>query len=269
MSAKQVDLYNTTYSHFTDTVHDAVRRETYGDDIGQNSWITAGEYDRLLPLLNVSAESHVLEVASGSGGPALYMARRTGARVTGIDVNESGIATANALAAGAGLGDRVRFQSGDATARLPFDDHSFDAVICMDSMNHLPNRLVVLREWQRVLRPGGRAMFTDPCVVTGPVTHDELALRSSIGVFLFVPAGVNESFIDQAGFKLATREDASENCALVAGRWRDARAHHRDELVRVEGEERFEGLQRFFDTVHVLTRERRLSRILYVVEKSR
>jgi SAM-dependent methyltransferase len=182
-------------------------------------------------------------------------------------VNESGVATSNELAARAGLGHRVCFQLGDATTRAPFDDNSFDALMCMDSMNHFPDRLSVLREWHRVLRAGGRALFTDPCMITGPVTNEELALRSSIGVFLFVPPGVNESFIEQAGFRLVEREDASENCALVAGRWRDARANHRPELVKVEGEERYEGLQRFFDAVHRLTRERRLSRIRYLVEK--
>jgi SAM-dependent methyltransferase len=267
MSDKHVDLFDTTYTNFTDTVHDAVRRETYGHDIGQTSWLTVGEYDRLLPLLNLTADSHVLEVASGSGGPALYMARATGARVTGLDVNESGVATSNALAKKAGLSERVRFQRGDANDRAPFEDDRFDALVCMDSMNHFPDRGAVLREWHRLLRPGGRAMFTDPCMITGPVTNEELALRSSIGLFLFVPPGVNENLIEHAGLRILKREDASENCAQVAGRWRDARAHHQEELEKLEGAERYQGLQRFFDAVHRLTRERRLSRILYVVEK--
>ena len=267
MAKEHVDLYNAAYAGYADSVHDVVRRETYGEDIGQTSWITSGEYDRVLPLLNLSAASHVLEVASGSGGPALYMARATGARVTGIDIEESGIANSTTLAERAGLGDRVRFQSGNADTPLVFADNSFDAVICMDALNHLVERALVFREWHRVLRPGGRAMFTDPCTITGPVTNEELALRSSIGTYLFVPPGVNETLIDQAGLRPVLREDASESCALVAARWRDARAQHRDALERVEGAERFDGLQRFLDAVHRLTRERRLSRILYVVEK--
>ncbi|HXV13778.1 MAG TPA: class I SAM-dependent methyltransferase, partial [Candidatus Krumholzibacteria bacterium] len=103
--------------------------------------------------------------------------------------------------------------------------------------------------------------------ITGPVTNDELALRSSIGLFLFVPPGVNERFIEQAGFRLVRQEDVTANAALTSGRWRDARAKHREALLEIEGEERFEGLQKFFGAVHHLTSERRLSRMAYVVEK--
>ncbi|HET7217329.1 MAG TPA: methyltransferase domain-containing protein [Vicinamibacterales bacterium] len=266
--AERVDLFDSTYSHFSDRVLDAVRKDTYGVDIGQNSWLTVDEYERFLPWLNLAGDSHVLEVASGSGGPALYVARTIGCRVTGIDANVNGVATASEMAAGSDRAGLLDFTVADANARLPFADDSFDALICIDSMNHFPDRLAVFREWHRVLRGGGRALFTDPVVITGPVTNDELALRSSIGLFLFVPPGVNDRLIEQTGLRLVRAEDVTANAALVSGRWHAAREARKDDLIVIEGSERFAGLQRFFKAVQDLTSDRRLSRILYLAEKA-
>ena len=263
----RIDLFDSTYSHFTEKVLDIIRKETFGVDIGQNSWLTVDEYDRFLSWLRLTSEHHVLEVASGSGGPALYIANASGCRVTGIDANEKGVTAASQLAVRSNQTDRLHFSVSDANARLPFDDHTFDAVLCIDSMNHFPDRLAVFREWHRVLRAGHRAVFTDPVVITGPVTNDELAMRSSIGLFLFVPPGTNERLIEEAGLQLVRQEDVTDNAALVAGRWHEARRRHETDLIQVEGEERFEGLQRFFAAVHRLTTERRLSRIVYLAEK--
>jgi SAM-dependent methyltransferase len=263
---KRVDLYST-YSNFTERVMAAIREETFGVDIGQNSWLTADEYDRFIAWLDLEPGQQVLEVASGSGGPARYLAQKTGCRVTGIDANDSGVETATQSLAESAVSDRVTFKVADATATLPFAENTFDAVLCIDSMNHFPNRLNVFREWHRVLRPGRRAVFTDPVVISGPVTNDELALRSSIGVFLFVPPGVNEQLIAKAGFQLVQQEDVSENAAMVAGRWHESRQRYKDALIQIEGEDRFEDLQKFFAAVHRLTSERRLSRKFYLVEK--
>ena len=46
--AKRIDLFDSTYSHFTRQVLETIREETFGQDIGQNSWTTVDEYDRFL-----------------------------------------------------------------------------------------------------------------------------------------------------------------------------------------------------------------------------
>jgi len=267
-SPARVDLYST-YKDFTRQVLNAIRKETFGIDIGQNSWTTVEEYDRFISWLAISPENHILEVASGSGGPAIYLAEKTTCHVTGIDANAAGIDTAINLAEAADQTAKVRFILADANSTLPFENDSFDGLICIDAINHFPDRLQVLREWHRVVRPGNRALFTDPVVISGPVTNDELAQRSSIGLFLFVPPGLNEALIDQAGFKLVEQRDVTENAALIARKWYEARQNNKDELVQIEGTERFDDLQRFFETVHKLTSERRLSRVVYVAEKAR
>jgi SAM-dependent methyltransferase len=264
--SSQVDLYNNTYGNFQEQVLAEIRRETYGEDIGQNSWITTAEYDKFYSWLDLSAGDHVLEIASGSGGPALYLTKKFKCHITGLDINEEGIKTANQQALDANIAD-TKFQLADVNQPLPFDDETFDAVMCVDSMNHFRNRLGYLREWNRVLKSGRRALFTDPVVITGPVSNEELAARSNIGFFLFVPLEVTINLIKEAGFKLIRCEDVTGNIALTSGRWHRSRQKHSEDLVKIEGQERFDGLQRFLSTVHTLTSERRLSRFVFVAEK--
>jgi SAM-dependent methyltransferase len=267
MSAAPVDLYNNAYADFASSTEAAVRRETYGEDIGQTSWLTAEEWLGFADRLAIAPSSNVLEVGSGSGGPAVYLAARRGCRVTGVDINEHGVRTARALAQSRGLVERVGFEVVDASQPLPFPAGSFDAIVSNDAMCHIRERASVLGEWHRVLRPGGRALFTDAMVLTGIVSHEELATRSSIGFYLFVPPGENERLIREAGLELLVVEDVTENAAQLSLRRHDARAAHREPLIAREGEANFEGLQRFLASVHRLSAERRLSRYSYLAAK--
>ena len=264
--SERVDLYNSTYGNFADRVLAEVRRETYGEDIGQNSWMTSEEYDSFYSWLSVPANGRVLDVASGSGGPALYLARKHGCQITGVDANQEALNAARKAALEANC-PNADFRFADANQPLPFENESFDAILCIDAMNHFRDRLALLREWNRVLKTGGHILFTDPVVLTGPVSNEELAARSNIGFFLFVPPEVTESLIHEAGFALLRREDATRNIDVTSGKWHTAREKHREDLLKMEGKERFEGLQRFLATVHKLTSERRMSRIVFVAVK--
>ena len=261
-----MDFYKGAYGKFETDVLSKIRLETYGEDLGQSSWITVDEYDMFCSWLNVGPKSKVLETASGSGGPALYLAQKFGCSVTGIDINQEGIDNANHLAQTREISNAT-FQIADVGKRFPFEDATFDAVICIDAANHFPDRLHVLGEWSRVLRPGGRLLFTDPVVITGPVTNHELFDRSSIGTFVFIPPQVTIEFISDAGLKLLKNEDVTSNIEMTSGRWHAAREKRREALLKLEGEDGFNGLQTFLAAVHKLTSERRLSRYAFLAEK--
>ena len=267
MSERTVNLYDHVYGDFGSSAESAVRRETYGEDLGQSSWLTAKEWLGFADQLGIGEGSEVLEVGSGSGGPAVYLAAARACRVTGVDINEHGVRNAIALAEARGLADRAHFQAVDASRPLPFGTGRFDAVVSNDAMCHLRNRVEVLRDWHRVLRPGGRILFTDAMVLTGIVSHEELATRSSVGYYLFVPPGANERMLREAGFTVRAVQDVTTNAADVASRWREARDRHREALVAREGEANFDGLQRFLLCVRTLSVEQRLSRYAYLAEK--
>jgi SAM-dependent methyltransferase len=264
----EVDVYDGHYGHLDADARRAVRRETYDVDLGQTSWITLAEAREWFRLLEMTAGATALEIACGSGGMTERMARETGASCVGVDINANGIDAARARARDSDVASRVSFQLVDAAKRLPFPDESFDAIFCNDAINHLPGRLDCLRDWHRVLRPGGKLLFTDPVVITGSVTNDEIRVRSSIGFFLFTPAGLNEKLLAQAGFVVREVRDVTEAVASISAKWREARAKRREALIRLEGEAGFEDLQRFLSAVHALSSERRLSRFVYLAAKA-
>ena len=261
--AGKIDLYNTYYDKFAANAQGAVRAETYGEDIGQSSWMTADELRHFIEMLSIGESTNVLEVGSGSGGPALFMAKETGCRLTGVDVNEFGIRNANDLALERGLSDRAEFKLIDAGKLLSFENDSFDVVFSNDVMCHIPDRQNVLKDWHRILKPGGQMLFTDALVITGIVSHEEIARRSSIGLYFYLPAGENERMIGEAGFEIVAVEDLTPAAAEISKRWHGARDNHRDAMIKIEGEENFHGLQDFLRCVHTLTSEQRLSRFAY------
>lgn len=258
-----VRLYDAQYGQFASELYAQIRTDAFGEDIGQNGWLTAEEHDLFIKWLDLDPALHLLDVASGSGGTTLRIARLTGCRVQGIDIHPQGVSAATGAARKQSLSGRAAFEVADAGKPLRFADASFDGLICIDAVNHLPERRSVFAEWARVLAPGGRLVFTDPIVVTGALTNVEIAARASIGFFLFVPPGLDEGLLRDTGFEPTDMVDRTENMAESAQRWHDARAARADDLRRIEGEETFEGQQRFLTVAARLAVERRLSRIAF------
>ncbi len=265
--AASVDLYNSSYGNYANEVYCQVRLETYGEDFGQTSWVTTEESHQIPTWLELLPGGKVLEIGCGSGRYALYVAQTSGCRVIGVDLNAEGIRNAQALAERQNLASQVEFRQCDVSQPLPFADSSFDAIYSNDVLCHVPGRLAVLRECARVLQAGGRMLFSDALVVGGMVSHEEIAARSSIGYYCFSPPGENERLIAAAGLTLEQVMDTTEQAAAVAQRWHDARERKRKELLGLEGEKNFAGLQKFLSVVHTLTSERRLLRMVYLARK--
>jgi 2-polyprenyl-3-methyl-5-hydroxy-6-metoxy-1,4-benzoquinol methylase len=251
--------YNLNYENFRAGLYAEVRRDAFGEDIGQNSWHTADEQDRFLTWLELSEGKRLLDVACGAGGPALRIAAVSGCTVAGVDIHEAALETAQALAKERGLAARAEFHAADATLGLPFSDASFDVITCIDALNHFPQRPKMLTEWVRLLKPGGRLLFTDPIVMTGPLANAEIALRTSAGFYLIVPPGYDELAIAESGLRLLLAQ-------IADARYR-ARAARADALREVEGDQAFEKEQQFLSMTAALARERRLSRYVFVAQK--
>jgi ubiquinone/menaquinone biosynthesis C-methylase UbiE len=267
MSAK-VDMFDIYFGSFSGPAFQSIREDTYGEDIGQFCWITADEFREFIQWLTIEPNDPVLDIASGSGGPAILVARETGAVVTGIDINEKAVATARMLADRESLSARLDFRQADARKGLPYDNGRFQTVLCIDSIQNIGDRPRLLSESCRVLRSGGQILYTDTHVVTGIITFEELAQRVNVKMhFDFTPPGENERLLESTGFVLERRQDMTENMAQISRRMHDARRRYHDALMIAEEEGEFENTQRFLLGMHSLAAERRLSRFVYVARK--
>jgi SAM-dependent methyltransferase len=133
------------------------------EDIGSLDQLHVGGRDATLALAqeaDIRASDHVLDVGSGLGGPARTLAASFSCQVTGLDLSPEFCRVAQRFTERVGLADRVRFQHGSATD-MPFGDRSFDVVWMHNVGMNIPDKESLYREIYRVLRPGGRLVFSE------------------------------------------------------------------------------------------------------------
>ena len=154
-----------------------------------------------------------------------------------------------------------------ADADLPLSAIRTRPAAVLTPSTTFPDRPRVIAEWTRLLKLGGRLLFTDPITLTGPLTNAEIAVRSSAGFYLFVPLGYDERVIAQCGLQLLVCEDVTANMAKVAEARHAARASRSAALREIEGDQAYDGQQEFLAVAARVAREGRLSRFVYVSKK--
>lgn len=201
--------------------------------------------------LRLTAASRVLEIGSGLGGPARYLARTTGCHVTALDVQDEMHEVARDLTARCGLASRVAHVLGDAlTAPLP--EAGFDASVSWLAVHHIPDRPRLFARIARTLRPHGQVYIEDLCQ-RGPFSAADLAeVREVLHATTMTGAEAFERDVRAAGFAEIALTDMTDDwaafCAERAAAWQAARDRH----VRVHGADTYTRLERFFLTVRRL-----------------
>src|SRR5246127_4085357 len=109
----------------------------------------------LAKLAGITAEMSVLDIGSGVGGPARFLAATYGCRVTGVDLSEPFVDAARYLTQRTGQSEQVSFHTASAL-ELPFEGSRFDAVLLQHVAMNISDRARLYREIRRVLKPGGR-----------------------------------------------------------------------------------------------------------------
>ena len=255
--------YKGTYEVFDSPIMRRIRVEALDEDIGQHSWITGAELRSYLTWLELSDSDTVLDFGCGPGGPLTFLVRETGARAVGIDLSTPALEAARHRAEEMNLTEKIELREADGNQRMTSMANAFDVVVSFDVILHLQNRLAVFSDWKQVLKPGGKLLFTDAGILTGPISNQEVYLRSINGYTQFVPDGLNESALEKAGFELSGKEDQSHGAIANASGRIQARSKYKDELVQVEGLANFEQQQAYLETMVALYQRGALTRFAY------
>ena len=175
------DSYESFYREFDSPLMRQLRREAYGEDIGQHSWVGAEELRRDIERLQLLPSSRFLDLGCRPCGPLTFILAAVGCHGTGVEISPSALQAGRKRAASLGIEALLSVQEADLNEPLPFEPHSFDAAMSLDVVLHLRDRERFFLEVAKLLRPGGRFLVTDAGVITGSVSNEEVRKRSVHG----------------------------------------------------------------------------------------
>jgi len=187
----------------------------------------------------IDAASRVLDVCAGLAGPARFIARRWGARVTGLDLNPERAAGARRLTARVGLGRLVWLVRGDAQ-NLPFAPAAFTAVVSQEGLLHVPDKGRVLAECRRVLLAGGRIAFSDWIATARLADGERRRLEEWMAAVTLQSIEGYKSLLARAGFGAIEAEDLSAEWVGILRRRREMFRGLRADTVARLGQARYD-----------------------------
>jgi sarcosine/dimethylglycine N-methyltransferase len=160
----------------------------------------------LATLAEINEEMSVLDVGSGLGGPARFLAATYGCQVIGIDLSERFVEAARYLTQRTGQQEQVAFEEASAL-ELPFEDARFDVLLLQHVAMNIADRPSLYAEIRRVLRVGGRLAIYDIVLRGGEPLYPVPWAKTPATSFLLSSAETLEA-IEQAGFHpMVVRDD--------------------------------------------------------------
>ena len=170
--------------------------------------------------LTISDSDHLLDVGSGIGGPARYLADRFGCRVTGIDLTAEFCAVARQLTALLELDHLVSVHEGSALS-MPFEAGRFDGAYSMNVSMNIADKDGFYREIHRVLKPGAWLALSEIAQgPTGTVEYPTPWATDAGSSFLASPAATVER-LEAVGFVVEAAQDRREASLAFGARVRE------------------------------------------------
>jgi SAM-dependent methyltransferase len=181
--------------------------------------------EELVALLDPQPGNRVLDMGSGIGGPARWIAAKRGCHVTGVDLTPEFCAAAEALNAATGMSDRVRIINGSATD-LPVENNAFDRAYSQNVIMNIADKPRFYREAFRALRPGGVLALSNVCAGAGGPPYFPVPWATVPELSFLASVEDTRADIAAAGFNIVSFRDTTDELRPAVQR----------DLARVERE---------------------------------
>lgn len=159
-----------------------------------------------------AAGQHLLDVGCGIGGPSRFFARECSCRVTGIDLTEDYVRTAEALSRRVGLAGQVSYRQASALA-LPFADATFDGAYMIHVGMNVEDKAALFAGLRRILKQGGTfALFEVMRAADGELSYPVPWAASSETSFVASAAEYRHG-LQGARFEIVKERDRSDFAA--------------------------------------------------------
>lgn len=165
--------------------------------------------NELIALSKFTPDMHILDVGCGVGGSTRRLCHETACSVTGIDLSDEYIDTAERLTQLLKMEERVKFHACSAT-ELPFEDNSFDGVWSIQMNMNVEDKLLWLQEVYRVLKPGMRAVLYEVCGHKNTPIHFPVPWAQDSSMSFLIPPEEFRDVITSAGFDIEVWNDKTD-----------------------------------------------------------
>ena len=204
--------------------------------------------DIFIEKLEINEKTKILDVGSGIGGPARYLADKTGAEITAIELQSDQNNLAKDLTKKCGLSNKVNHICGDILD-YDFKNQTFDAVVSWLTLYHIANHEILLKKLFDLLNPNGLFYTEDITSRINLSNADRKEIKKEIYGIHLPYFDKYISNLEQNGFKLIFGEDMSSSWTDFTKERIKKYNSEKERNIKVHGKEVYESLNSFYNFV--------------------